>query len=41
MRETRPTLSFDGSDRAAWQASFDQDVINLRRLPTRTLVGKA
>jgi hypothetical protein len=27
--------------RKAWQATFDRDPINLRRLPTRTLVRKA
>jgi hypothetical protein len=29
------------SCRAAWQATFDQDTIDLRRLPTRSLVCKA
>mgnify|MGYP001164252434 CR=1 FL=1 len=41
MRETRPTLPFDAADPATWQATFDQDVINLRRLPTQRLVCKA
>jgi hypothetical protein len=29
------------ASRKAWQAAFDRDPINLRRLPTRTLVRKA
>ena len=41
MRDTQPLLFPDPTDRAAWHASFDQDLIDLRRLPTRTLVGKA
>ena len=41
MIDTRPLLSPDPTDRAAWHASFAQDVVNLRRLPTQRLVCKA